>query len=130
MSLNPASSSQLLISLKLKVSPRSVLTSMFTANINPLSGSVRSSFTSHSPIARVAPPLSAGAVFLSNLRLRASPSLSLSYPQIWMEAAVIGRTRPIFLVTKGNPMNNTVARARVVSLLMQAEATELFAGSE
>jgi hypothetical protein len=49
-------------------------------------------------------------------------SLSLSYPQIWLEAAVMARTRPIFLVTKGNPMNNTVARARVASLLMQAEA--------
>src|SRR5207248_2452864 len=47
--LNPASSSQRLISLKENVSPLSVLTSMLTANIKPFSGSVRSSLTSHSP---------------------------------------------------------------------------------
>src|SRR4030095_1283289 len=47
--LKPASSSQFLISLKLKVSPFSVLTSICTANINEGSGSVRSSFTTHSP---------------------------------------------------------------------------------
>src|SRR5216117_701137 len=49
--LKPASSSQLLISLKLKVSPFSVLTSICTANISEGSGLVRSSFTSHSAIA-------------------------------------------------------------------------------
>src|SRR5207249_5702350 len=72
---NSASSSQRLISLKEKVSPLSVLTSMLTANIKPFSGSVRSSLTSHSPMAMVPPGLSALAVFFSSLRLRSSPSL-------------------------------------------------------
>src|ERR1043166_3933973 len=53
--LKPTPSSQFLISLKLKVSPRSVLTSICTANISECVGSVRRSFTSHSAIALVPP---------------------------------------------------------------------------
>src|SRR5207245_5517289 len=73
--LKPASSSHFLISLKLKVSPFSVLTSICTANISEGSGSVRSSFTSHSAMAITPPDLSERKVFLSNWRLRSSPSL-------------------------------------------------------
>src|SRR5882762_4631103 len=64
--LKPASSSQFLISLKLKVSPFSVLTSICTANISEGGGLVRSSFTSHSAIAIVPPDFSARKIFLSN----------------------------------------------------------------
>src|SRR5262245_27424461 len=51
--LNPASSSHFLISLKLNVSPFSVLTSICTENISEGSGLVRSSFTNHSAMAIV-----------------------------------------------------------------------------
>src|SRR5437667_10209963 len=80
--LNPASSSQPLISLKLKVSPFSVLTSICTENISEGSGSVRSSFTSHSAMATVPPDFSARNVFLSNWRLRSSPSLCKIWPSV------------------------------------------------
>src|SRR5207248_1925214 len=73
--LKPASSSQVLISLKLKVLPFSVFTSICTANISEGNGSVRSSFTSHSAMAIVPPDFRARKVFLSNWRLRSSPSL-------------------------------------------------------
>src|SRR6187551_1247590 len=64
--LKPASSSHFLISLKLKVSPFSVLTSICTENISDGSGLVRSSFTSHSAMAIVPPDFKARKVFLSN----------------------------------------------------------------
>src|SRR4030095_14644607 len=64
--LNPASSSHFLISLKLNVSPFSVLTSICTENISEESGLVRSSFTSHSATAIVPPAFKARKVFLSN----------------------------------------------------------------
>src|SRR5215208_1326729 len=64
--LKPASSSHFLISLKLNVSPFSVLTSICTENISEGSGSVRSSFTNHSAIAIVPPDFRARKVFLSN----------------------------------------------------------------
>src|SRR6266478_8120533 len=64
--LKPASSSHFLLSLKLNVSPFSVLTSICTENISEGSGLVRSSFTSHSAIAIVPPDFSARKIFLSN----------------------------------------------------------------
>src|SRR6266404_3285119 len=64
--LKPASSSHFLISLKLNVSPFSVLTSICTENIREGSGLVRSSFTSHSAMAIVPPDFKARKVFLSN----------------------------------------------------------------
>ena len=64
--LKPASSSHFLISLKLNVSPFSVLTSICTENISEGSGLVRSSFTSHSAMAIVPPDFKARKVFLSN----------------------------------------------------------------
>src|SRR5947208_14538772 len=64
--LNPASSSQFLISLKLKVSPCSVFASICTANMSECVGSVRLSFTSHSATAMIPPGFSALKVFLSN----------------------------------------------------------------
>src|ERR1044071_9234614 len=64
--LKPVSSSQFLISLKLNVSPFSVLTSIWTENISEGSGLVRSSFTSHSAMAIVPPDLSERKAFLSN----------------------------------------------------------------
>src|SRR6266481_310614 len=64
--LKPASSSHFLISLKLNVSPFSVLTSICTENISEGSGLVRSSFTSHSATAIVPPDFKARKVFLSN----------------------------------------------------------------
>src|SRR6266516_6521191 len=84
--LNPASSNQRLISLKLKVSPFSVLTSICTANMSAGSGSVRRSFTSHSAIAMTPPDFSARKVFLSNLRLRSSPSLCKMWPRVAMRS--------------------------------------------
>src|SRR5215471_16945002 len=64
--LKPASSSHFLISLKLNVSPFSVLTSICTENISEGSGFVRPSFTSHSAMAIVPPDFRARKVFLSN----------------------------------------------------------------
>src|SRR5215813_797100 len=64
--LKPASSSHFLISLKLKVSPFSVFTSICTENISEGSGFVRLSFTSHSAMAIVPPDFKARRVFLSN----------------------------------------------------------------
>src|SRR5262245_313965 len=64
--LKPASSSHFLISLKLNVSPFSVLTSICTENISEGSGFVRSSFTSHSAMAIVPTDFKARKVFLSN----------------------------------------------------------------
>src|SRR6476646_12007656 len=80
--LKPASSSHFLISLKLNVSPFSVLTSIWTENISEGSGLVRSSFTSHSAMAIVPPDFKARKVFLSNLRLRCSPSLCRICPRL------------------------------------------------
>src|SRR5262249_52695407 len=64
--LKPASSSHFLISLKLNVSPFSVLTSICTENISEGRGFVRSSFTSHSAMAIVPPDFNARKVLLSN----------------------------------------------------------------
>src|SRR6476660_197851 len=64
--LKPASSSHFLISLKLKVSPFSVLTSIFTENISEGSGFVRLSCTSHSAMAIAPPDFKARKAFLSN----------------------------------------------------------------
>src|SRR5262245_23850185 len=64
--LKPASSSHFLISLKLNVSPFSVLTSICTENISEGSGFVRLSFNSHSAMAIVLPDFKARRVFLSN----------------------------------------------------------------
>ncbi len=86
--LNPASSNQLLISLKLKVLPFSVFTSICTANMSARSGSVRWSFTSHSAIAMTPPDFRARRVFLSNLRLRSSPSLCKMWPSVAMSQPV------------------------------------------
>src|SRR5262249_60388042 len=80
--LKPASSSQFLISVKLNVSPFSVLTSICTANMGEGSGLVRSLFTSHSAIAIVPPDFSARKVFAGNWRRQHSPSLSKDCPRL------------------------------------------------
>src|SRR5262245_21336465 len=64
--LKPASSSHFLISLKLNVSPFSVLTSICTEKISEGSGFVGSSFISHYAMAIVAPDFKAPKVLLSN----------------------------------------------------------------
>src|SRR4029453_9292568 len=78
--LKPASSSHFLISLKLNVSPFSVLTSICTENISEGSGLERSSLTSHSAMAIVPPDFKARKVFLSNYHLRCPPSLYIISP--------------------------------------------------
>ena len=91
--VNAASSSHFFISLKLKVPPLSVLTSICTENISEGSGLVRPSFTSHSATAIVRPDFRARKVSLSNRRSRCSPSLC----RIWTKRREIVATAKVCL---------------------------------